>query len=117
MKELQEMILFYKTAPRNEILADAKRFDSQTIKQIEYSAFQKILDYNSLDDDEKTFFKGKVKKELVFNLSLMGLYKIMANPSVFFINMSIFGKTCKIFTYKKGILLWLLSPLMAQYDY
>lgn len=117
LTDLQYSLNLYKTATFNELLMDARRFTSSEITEIEKCAFEKARHYSAMEEDEKKFLKGKIKKGVVFNLGLLGVYKVLTNPGVFGINMRIFGKIVKFLTFKKGVFLWILSPLMAHYDY
>jgi len=82
--ELQDTLAFYKTAPVQDLLKDATvKFDKKDISEIEKCAFDKVRHYGSMEDEEKQFFKGKVKKSVLFNVGLMGIYKVLMNASVF----------------------------------
>ncbi|EAS00932.1 hypothetical protein TTHERM_00922970 (macronuclear) [Tetrahymena thermophila SB210] len=117
MREIQQTIQFYKTAPVRSLLNDIKNYSKHDHSQIELTAYKKVVLFNQLEDDEKKLLKSKLKKQVFFNLGLLGVYKVLANHQIFGINMKYFRRIVQMLTFKKGILLWPLSPLVFHYDY
>ncbi|KAL4488396.1 hypothetical protein ABPG72_019246 [Tetrahymena utriculariae] len=117
MREIQQTIQFYKTAPVRSLLNDIKNYSKHDHSQIELIAYKKVVLFDQLEDDEKKFLKSKLKKQVFFNLGLLGVYKVLANHQIFNINMKYLRRIVQTLTFKRGIFLWTLSPLVFHQDY